>query len=244
MSLQQWAGVEGWNPRTTLAVLFTDIIDSTALARSVGDKAMFEMLVNHFDVAREEIIEYDAREIKIIGDAYMAAFRTADAALQFALNFRAYTGDPQIAIRVGIHVGPVRIKDNDIYGLMVNYAARLSHVQVPGQAGIFISDSAKANIEAEYGSTQSDFRFRPLTDANLKGFSPGERVWDVITPEIREARRNRRRARIEQNTSANATLTTNAAPVPTTPERSLLNLGPRRHLADDWKDIFGGPRRK
>ena len=144
MSLQQWAGVEDWNPRTTLAVLFTDIIDSTTLARTVGDKTMFEMLVNHFNVAREEIVEYDAFEIKIIGDAYMAAFRTADAALQFALHFRAYTGDPRIAIRVGIHVGPVRIKEDDIYGLMVNYAARLSHVQVPGEEGIFISDSAKS----------------------------------------------------------------------------------------------------
>lgn len=244
MSLQQWAGVEDWNPRTVLTVLFTDIIDSTALARTVGDKAMFDMLVNHFDTARDELMEYDAYEIKIIGDAYMAAFRTADAALQFALNFRAYTGDPQIAIRVGIHVGPVRIKDNDIYGLMVNYAARLSHVQVSGQEGIFISDSAKANIEAEYGSTQSDFRFRPLTDANLKGFSPGERVWDVTTPEIRQARRNRRRARVKQNTmSANVTATTNL-PVPTTSEKSPLNLGPRRHLADDWKEIFDVPRRK
>jgi class 3 adenylate cyclase len=86
VSLQQWAGVD-WNPRTTLAVLFTDIIDSTTLARNVGDKTMFEMLVKHFDVAREEIVEYDAFEIKIIGDAFMAAFRTADAALQFAIEF-------------------------------------------------------------------------------------------------------------------------------------------------------------
>ena len=60
----------------------------------------------HFEAARIKLMLYDAVEIKIIGDAYMAVFRTADDALQFALNFRADTGDPQIAIRVGIHVGP------------------------------------------------------------------------------------------------------------------------------------------
>jgi len=243
MSLQQWAGVEDWNPRTTLAVLFTDIIDSTTLARTVGDKTMFEMLVNHFNVAREEIVEYDAFEIKIIGDAYMAAFRTADAALQFALQFRAYTGDPRIAIRVGIHVGPVRIKEDDIYGLMVNYAARLSHVQVPGEEGIFISDSAKANIEAEYGSTQKDFRFRQLGSANLKGFPPGERVWDVVTPEIVKVRTKRNQARADQNKKSNPTTTTNVPP-PKPSETPVLNLGPRRYLADLFEDPIKGPRRK
>ena len=241
MSLQQWAGVEEWNPRTTLAVLFTDIIDSTALARTAGDKAMFEMLVNHFDSARDVLMRYDAFEIKIIGDAYMAAFRTADDALQFALNFRSDTGDARIAIRVGIHVGPVRIKDDDIYGLMVNYAARLSHVQVRGDTGIFLSDSAKANIEAEYGSTQKDFDLRPVSDANLKGFPPGETVWQVFTPEIRADKRNRRRAKVDQNRTANPMPATNSVSVPTTPEKPILNLGPRNYLADLFKDP---PRRK
>jgi class 3 adenylate cyclase len=205
MSLQQWAGVEDWNPRTTLAVLFTDIIDSTTLARTVGDKAMFEMLDKHFETARIKLMRYDAFEIKIIGDAYMAAFRTADDALQFALEFRADTGDPQIAIRVGIHVGPVRIKDNDIYGLMVNYAARLSHVEDAGEEGIFLSDSAKANIEAEYGSKQKDFLLGPMPNTNLKGFPPNERIWLVLTLEIRNARAKRLQAKADQDRSSNVT---------------------------------------
>jgi class 3 adenylate cyclase len=210
MNLQQWAGVEDWNPRATLAVLFTDIIDSTALTREFGDGAMFEMLNKHFEAARIKLMLYDAIEIKTIGDAYMAAFRTADDALQFALHFRADTGDWRIAIRVGIHIGPVRIKDADIDGLVVNYASRLSHVHVDGDEGIFVSDSAKANIEAEYGSIQKDFRFRQLTNANLKGFSSGERVWDVFTPEIVKARRQRNLAKADQNRSTKTPPAANA----------------------------------
>jgi hypothetical protein len=140
---------------------------------------------------------------------------------------------------VGIHFGPVRIKDDDIYGLMVNYAARLSHVHVPGEEGIFLSDSAKANIEAEYGNTQTNFGFRQLANATLKGFSSNESVWDVITPEIREARMKRMRAKAQQNQSTAPSPT--AAPVLITPEKPMLTLGQRRF---PLKDPTEGPRRK
>src|ERR1700730_1897616 len=125
MNLQEWAGVDDYDPQANLAIVFTDIIGSTTLARNVGNKEMFEMLVRHFESARFCCNTYGGCEIKLIGDAYMVVFQTADAALQFALMFRENAGDSRIAIRVGIHVGQVRIKDNDIYGLQVNLAERL-----------------------------------------------------------------------------------------------------------------------
>jgi len=248
-SLQQWAGVGEGDPRTILAVLFTDIIDSTTLARTVGDRTMFEMLVKHFEAARLErfVVEFDSFEIKIIGDAYMAAFRTADAALQFALSFRADTGDPRIAIRVGIHVGPVRIKDNDIYGLMVNYAARLSHVQVPGDEGIFLSDAAKTNIESEYGNTQKHFRLRPLAETTLKGFPPGERVWQVITPEIQKAREKRLAAQTALKMKAQVTSAMNQASssILTPTENPTRKFGlRRRYLVQGRPKETIDPRKK
>src|SRR5260370_40407906 len=116
VSLQEWANVTDYDPRATLAIVFTDIIDSTKLARSVGDREMFDMLVNHFAAARSFCLLHDGFEIKLIGDAYMVVFKSADPASQFALASQANTGDSRIAIRVGIHVGQVRIRDNDIYG--------------------------------------------------------------------------------------------------------------------------------
>jgi class 3 adenylate cyclase len=203
VNLQEWAGVTEFDPRATLAVVFTDIIDSTTLARSVGDREMFDMLVNHFEAARALELLYGGFEIKLIGDAYMVAFRTADAALQFAMDFRRETGDPRIAIRVGIHVGQVRIKDDDIYGLMVNYAARLSHIAVPGEDGIFLSTSAKRDVESEYGSSQKEVRFVQVSATSLKGFGTREEVWQVITPEIRIARNERIAAKRKEEARKN-----------------------------------------
>ncbi len=159
MSLQEWANVTEYDPRATLAIVFTDIIDSTKLSRAVGDKNMFDMLVKHFETARSLCLLHDGFEIKLIGDAYMVVFKSADPALQFALDFRRQTGDARIDIRVGIHVGQVRVRDNDIYGLQVNLAERLSHVHVPGETGVFISSSAKRDIESEYGSDHKVYGF-------------------------------------------------------------------------------------
>ena len=218
MTLQEWAGITDFDPRATLAVVFTDIIDSTTLARTVGDKEMFDMLVSHFQAARASRMLYDAFEIKLIGDAYMAAFRTADAALQFALEFRQDTGDPRIAIRVGIHVGQVRIKDEDIYGLMVNKASRLAHVRVDGDEGIFLSASAKADIESEYGTNPQGFRLFRLPPIQLQGLGPREEVWQVVTAEIRAARAVRRRAKQEEAARKNP------KPVPPSPVPEVPQL--------------------
>jgi len=204
VSLQQWANVSEYDPRATLAIVFTDIIDSTKLARTVGDKNMFDMLVNHFDAARSLCTLHDGFEIKLIGDAYMVVFKSADPALQFALAFRQQTGDPRIDIRVGIHVGQVRIRDDDIYGLQVNLAERLSHMQVPGETGVFVSSSAKRVIESEYGTDHKGLRFLSMSAAKLKGFEVSERegVWQVVTPEIRAARTKRLAEKTRQEIEA------------------------------------------
>jgi hypothetical protein len=50
----------------------------------------------------------------------MVVFRTAVEALDFAVAFYSDTGDEQIKIRAGIHVGPARIIEDDLFGIMVN----------------------------------------------------------------------------------------------------------------------------
>ena len=243
VNLEEWAGVTDYERRATLAVVFTDIIDSTTLAREVGDGKMFDMLVKHFDAAREVSLYCDGFEIKLIGDAYMVAFKTADAALLFATQFQQHTGDPRIGIRAGIHVGQVRIKDNDIYGLMVNYASRLQHA-LPLE-GIYLSDFAKREIESERGTAQTDFRFSRLP-ANLPSFGEQEVIWQVMTPEIREARRARRRAKQVEEARKNPKPTTTPQVKLPDPPRPTLSLGirPRRLVsADEPETPIDLPRR-
>jgi class 3 adenylate cyclase/tetratricopeptide (TPR) repeat protein len=173
-SLQEWAGAEK-TAGTTLALILTDIVGSTPLTAELGNEKWTELLIKHFAQARKLLAEYDCYEIKIIGDAFMVAFRTAADALRFALAFHAETGDEHIRIRAGIHVGPVRILGNDLYGGMVNYTARV--VASVEEDGIALSDTAKKNVSEILGRRAS-LRFADY-EVVLKGFPELQRLWRV-----------------------------------------------------------------
>jgi hypothetical protein len=179
-TLQEWAGA-GPTSMTTLALVFTDIVGSTDLAVKIGDKKWIEILMKHFRQARLIKDACAGYEIKFIGDAYMVAFRTAADAFQFGWQFYNDTGHPQVRIRVAIHVGQVRIVENDIYGLMVNYTSRVQHL-LP-RLGIMLSDVAKNDIVAELGKDLPECSLIPVKKT-IKSFGT-KNLWFVgkkLTP--------------------------------------------------------------
>ena len=180
ITLQEWANVDDDDPDTTLAVVFTDIVDSTNLMRAKKDPGMFVLLVSHFAAARRLKRLHKGYEIKLIGDSYMAAFRTAGRAMRFALDFGGDTGHAEVKIRAGINSGQVRIRENDVYGLMVNLASRLCHIKVPRfPDSIFISAAAKDGIDSDFGTDHPAFRIISRREMNIPSFE-GKEVFHVI----------------------------------------------------------------
>lgn len=174
-SLQKWAGSKA--RKITLALVFTDIVKSTALGKKMGNEAWAEVLIKHSQKARSLLCQYDCHEIKFIGDSFMVIFRTADEALDFALEFHDDTGNEVVKIRAGIHVGPVRIIGNDIYGLMVNYTNRL--VSWPEDDWVVLSNDAKKHIVEEFGTKNLPWRFNRCCSIYLKDFGKHETLWRV-----------------------------------------------------------------
>jgi adenylate cyclase len=173
-TLQQWAGAS-----RIIALVFTDVVDSTRIGNNLGDENWVDELRYHFMEGRVYIEQYEGYEIKIIGDSFMVAFRTAVQALDFALALHN-TGDPEIKIRAGIHVGPVRIIENDIFGLMVNYTKRVESAATG--AWIMLSDEAKRHIDYEKATRHSQLRFLS-SNVPLKGFDEPQRIWRVRYPD-------------------------------------------------------------
>ena len=56
---------------------------------------------------------------------FIAAFKSADSALDYALALQKNTGHPQIQIRAGIHIGPMPVEEGDVFGGTVNFASRV-----------------------------------------------------------------------------------------------------------------------
>ena len=109
-SFCEWAG----DKRVTLAVVFTDIVGSTAMGEELRDEAMGEVRRMHFTQSRRLISEFRGREIKTIGDSFMAAFKSVGAALDYALALSENTGHPKVRIRAGIHIGQMEVEEGDV----------------------------------------------------------------------------------------------------------------------------------
>lgn len=175
-SLRDWAGAT----HTTLAIVFTDIVGSTALGNRIGEERMGALRREHFAAARRLIEARRGKEIKTIGDAFMIAFRTAVDALDFALEFQAATRDRPLRVRVGIHVGPASIEDEDAFGPMVNFASRVQGMAKGPE--IWVSERAKGDVDAERATRHAPLPWREHRDCELKGFPGPHRLWSLSEP--------------------------------------------------------------
>jgi class 3 adenylate cyclase len=172
-SFQVWAG----GARVMLAIVFTDVVGSTALGVEIGDEAMNEVREAHFVQSRKLIARYQGREIKTLGDGFMAAFRSADAALDYSQALQANTGHPQVQVRAGIHVGPIDVKEGDAFGGTVNFAARI--VSAFQGTEIWVSDRAKEDLDRFRAKQHEKLKWEQHLGVRMKGF-PGEfTLWSI-----------------------------------------------------------------
>jgi len=139
----------------TLAVLFTDVVGSTAIYSKTGDAPAFRIVTDHFAAIRETVARCDGAIVKTIGDAVMAAFtdpaRCLEAALELDARVRtiAAAGAP-LRLRVGFHAGPciaMRANDRiDYFGTTVNLAARLQKLAGAGEVTLARSVAERPGI--------------------------------------------------------------------------------------------------
>src|SRR5262249_51096092 len=131
-TLDEWAGGKS----VSLAIVFTDIVDSTATTNSLGDEAMSALLSEHFERSRNLITENGGRWIKNLGDGDLAAFKNVEDALSYA---RALQADPgaRIRLRVAIHIGRVTVSKGDIQqGHTVIFARRIVDAPMDDGTGV------------------------------------------------------------------------------------------------------------
>jgi len=112
--------------RVLATVLFTDIVDSTRLATELGDRRWRELLEEHQRLVRERLRQFAGREVKTTGDGFLAIFDGPTRAAECA---RAIVDDlPALGIeaRAGLHTGEVELMGDDVGGIAVHVAARIS----------------------------------------------------------------------------------------------------------------------
>ncbi len=119
--------------RTLATVLFTDIVDSTRTASELGDQRWRELLERHQRTVREELARFGGREIKSIGDGFLAVFDGPARAIRCAEVIVAASEEAGILVRAGVHTGECEVMGDDIGGIAVHIAARVSALAGPAE---------------------------------------------------------------------------------------------------------------
>jgi class 3 adenylate cyclase len=109
------------------SVLFTDIVDSTALASELGDSAWGQLISRHNALVENRVARARGRVIKFIGDGSLCSFPGPVAAVECAEELcREARASLGIALRAGVHIGECQVVGDDLVGLAVHIAARIT----------------------------------------------------------------------------------------------------------------------
>jgi class 3 adenylate cyclase/predicted Ser/Thr protein kinase len=166
--------------KNTLTVLFTDVAGSTSFFERNGDTAGLAMIHRHDELATGAVQRHNGRVIKTIGDSAMAEFPDPSSAVRAGVEIErqflelnlTLPENQRVDVRIGIHSGVGFRKGNDVFGDVVNVAARIVKRTAPGQ--ILIS---RAVYEAV--SKESDLNCQWLSKFTIDGRVEKEDIFEV-----------------------------------------------------------------
>jgi class 3 adenylate cyclase/alpha-beta hydrolase superfamily lysophospholipase len=118
--------------RQIAAIMFTDLVGSTRRAASAGDAVWKQLLDRHDAASSREVGRRGGEVIKTTGDGILALLPSATAAIEAARAIRDVLLESDLQIRVGVHVGEIDRRGDDVSGLAVNAAARIMSIAEAG----------------------------------------------------------------------------------------------------------------
>jgi uncharacterized protein (TIGR00369 family) len=156
----------GRQERALLTVVFTDLVESTKRAETLGDRDWRELLGKHDALVRGQLDLFKGREVKSLGDGFLATFDAPARAIHFARGARAGATNLGLEIRAGIHTGECEMVGSDVAGIAIHLAARLLATAAPSE--ILVSSTVHDLVAG------SGIQFRDRGLHELKGIE-GER---------------------------------------------------------------------
>jgi class 3 adenylate cyclase len=169
----------------SVALLFTDLRDSTRLYRKIGDASAFGRVREHFEVLEQAVASEGGAIVKTMGDAVMATFRHPIDALRAVWKAQrkiAEYGEPMLWLKVGLHKGPcivVNLNDRlDYFGSTVNIAARLPAFSQGGELVFTEAINDDPEVQQFFAEHVKLGAMSPFT-GNVKGFDEPFTLWKL-----------------------------------------------------------------
>jgi class 3 adenylate cyclase len=158
-------------------VLFTDVVENTALLWRIGDDAWRAVMRDHNEIVRSALKEHGGVEVSNSGDGFFASFVSSVRALECAMEMqRAFArrnenAEHPIEVRIGLNAGEPIAEGDDVVGTAVTMAARI--MSQAGAGEILVSDALRQLVAGK------GFLFADRGQFVAKGFEEPVRVYEV-----------------------------------------------------------------
>jgi len=207
-------GAEFEQYQRLVTVMFTDIAGSTKYFDTHGDLEGMHMVTDVLSTLQPQVVKHKGTVVKTIGDAIMAYFENPVDAVRCAmqmlralieLNKRRPQGK-DVHVRVALNLGVGLVKDNDVFGDVVNVCSRIEHHTEANRIGV--SPSVVEAINKE-----KDIAVRKIGEVALRGKAAQMDLYEVLWREGEKVKEE--------------------APVKMSGEQLALATGTQLGLADD-----------
>jgi pimeloyl-ACP methyl ester carboxylesterase len=158
--------------RVLATVLFVDVVHSTEALSALGDSAWKIRLEGYYRIVRNELARYRGCENSAAGDGFMVSFDGPARAIRCALAIASAVKPLGIEVRAGLHTGEVELMGDNIGGIAVHIAARISAEAAANE--VVVSSTTKDLVAG------SDIMFGSRGSKQLRGV-PGEWALFVVT---------------------------------------------------------------
>ena len=157
--------------RVLATVMFTDIVDSTTRAADLGDRRWRDLVELHDRAVRNSLERFRGREVKALGDGFLATFDGPGRAIRCARTIREAVRSVGLEVRTGLHTGEIELNGEDISGIAVNIGARVGAKASPGE--VLVSQTVKDLVAG------SGLDFTDRGEHDLKGVPGTWRLWSL-----------------------------------------------------------------
>ena len=155
--------------RALMTVLFTDIVGSTEQAAISGDSRWRALLIEHEQAVRNLVESADGHVVKFTGDGSLSTFTGPARAIRCGERIRDSVAELGIQMRAGLHTGECERIGDDVAGMAVHIAARVSAQAGPGE--IWVSRTVRDLVVG------SGIELNPRGQHELKGV---EGTWELF----------------------------------------------------------------
>jgi len=147
--------------RVLATVMFTDIVNSTSRAAAAGDRGWRDLIERHDELTRRQLDRFRGREVKTLGDGFLATFDGPARAIECACAIRDGVHPLGLEVRAGLHTGECELAGEDVRGMAVNIGARIGALAKPSE--VLVSGTVKDLVVG------ADLEFTDRGEHELKG---------------------------------------------------------------------------